>query len=364
VKKPDVSVIVPIYNVEAYLHSCLRSLAEQTHRNIEVIMVNDGSTDSSLEIAAEFERKHPHFRLFNQKNGGLSVARNTGIEHAKGKYIGFVDSDDFVDHTMYETLYDKAVIHKADIVKSGVLLFDDASGNIQDLRQAEESSILHNSPAKSLTAFLEKKMNIVVVNGIYARDIFDDLTFVAGVKYEDHYFTPNALIRCRRLVQINDIHYYYRKRKGSLTGSADPEGRAHKVQSLNELYRVLQNTGRPEDYSALYSEYFMNMSTEYHNSMAYTAPMRLRKGHFALQTLIHPEIIQFALSKGNLSDKNRADLRLINRSHLLYFFKQKLKRILEIVTGGLEDAIEKKSRQLDTDEDELRTYKENIERYK
>lgn len=365
-KKPDVSVIVPVYNVESYLRSCLESLAEQTLRNIEVIMVNDGSTDRSPEIAAKFESDYTNFRLISQENVGLSAARNTGIEHAAGKYIGFVDSDDFVDHTMYERLYNSAINREADIVKSGVLLFDDATGNIQDLRQTEEPLVAHDSPEEALTAFLEKRMNIVVVNGIYARKIFNNLTFVPGVRYEDHYFTPNALIRCSRFVQINDIHYYYRKRRGSLTGSGvDPKGRADKVQSLNELYRVIRKTESPEIYSAMYAEYFLNMATDYHNSVFHTAPLRLRKGHVTLQTLIDPEVIRFILTKGNLPDKKRADLRLITRSHLLFFLRQKVKRLFEILSGGKNDPNEKKkSRPVVADEKELRFYKEYIERYR
>jgi|GEM_PF-696354 glycosyltransferase involved in cell wall biosynthesis len=364
VEKPDVSVIVPVYNVEKYLRSCLDSLAHQTLKTIEVIMVNDGSTDSSAEIASEFEKIYTHFRLISRENGGLSEARNTGIKHARGEYIGFVDSDDFVDHTMYEILYNTAINKRADIVKSGVLLFDDGTGNIQDLRQTEEPAIIHNSPGEALTAFLEKRMNIVVVNGVYARDIFNDLTFVAGVKYEDHYFTPNALIRCKRFVQINDVHYYYRKRQGSLTGGTDPKGRADKVQSLNELYRVLRETGRPEAYSKLYAEYFIKMATDYHNSVAHTAPMRLRKGYFALQTLIEPEIIRFVLSKGYLSDTNRSDLRLISRSHWLFFLRQKLNRLFEIVSGVLKDSNEMKKRGLDTTNKDLQLYQKYIERYR
>lgn len=363
--RPAVSVVIPVYNVENYLRSCLESLAEQTLRNIEVIIVNDGSTDVSAKIAAEFDRNYTHFKLINQKNSGLSAARNTGVKHARGEYIGFVDSDDFVAHTMYETLYNTAIKEGADIVKSGVLLFDESSGNIQDLRQVDEPMIIHKSAEDALTAFLQKRMNIVVVNGIYSRDIFKDLTFVTGVKYEDHYFTPNALLRCNRFVQIKDIHYYYRKRKGSLTGSGgDPKGRANKVQSLNELYKVLRETESPEAYSTIYSEYFMNMAIGYHNSVIQTAPMRLRKGQFALQTLIDPEIIQFILSNGNLSDKDRSDLKLISRSHVLYFFRQKLKGLFEIVTGWLDDSMEKKSMRQNTDEKELEIYREHIERYR
>lgn len=360
---PDVSVVVPVYNVEAYLRSCLNSLASQTLQNIEVIMVNDGSTDSSPEIATEFENNYSNFKLVNQQNEGLSVARNTGIKHARGNYIGFVDSDDFVDHTMYETLYMTAVQRKADIVKSGVLLFNDASGDIQDFRRIDEPTIIYNSPGEALTAFLEKKMNIVVVNGIYEKDIFKDLTFTTGVTYEDHYFTPNALLRCQRFVQINAIHYYYRKREGSMTGRIDPVKRADKVRSLNELYRVLMKTGAFEEYAKSYSEYFAGMAKEYHHSVVYTDPLRLRRGQSALKTLINPEIIQRVLAKGHLSETDRTNLRLLTRSHGLFFLKQKLKRLLEIAGGGPKTSKVTIEQGLISENETLHYYRDYIEIY-
>ena len=363
IKKPDVSVIVPVYNVESYLRSCLESLAGQTLKNIEIIMVNDGSTDRSPEIAAEFEKKFSNFRLINQKNGGLSAARNNGMLHAKGKYIGFVDSDDFVDHTMYESLYKIASHRDADVVKSGLLRFRDLTGEIMDLRRANTKEKIIDGRVNALRCYLEKEMNIVVVNAIYRASLVKSVSFPDGLKYEDHYFTPEVLFRCNRLVQTGSIHYYYRKRKGSITGSVDPNAMADKVQSLNVLYRVLTDAGIMNEFAGLYSEFFYSLAIDYHNSIIYNKPLNMRRGSASIDSLISPEITGFILGSGNLSDSKRRDLGLMFRSHFRYFLHQKARRILEMAVKNNEMPAEKKKNKPDPDQKEFQLFRQYIERY-
>ena len=112
-----VSVIVPIYNVEKYLRKCLDSLVNQTLKDIEIICINDGTKDNSVNIVNEYLQKYPNVILINQENQGLGMARNNAMKHAKGDYIAFVDSDDWVDLNMYEVLYNKAIETNADIVE-------------------------------------------------------------------------------------------------------------------------------------------------------------------------------------------------------------------------------------------------------
>ena len=118
-KHPRVSVVVPIYNVEPYLKKCVESLLSQTLEDIEILLVDDGSPDRCGEIADEYAAREPRVKAFHQKNAGLGPARNTGIEHATGEYVGFVDSDDWVDSQMFERLYSAAAKCDADIVVGG-----------------------------------------------------------------------------------------------------------------------------------------------------------------------------------------------------------------------------------------------------
>ncbi len=110
-----VSVIVPVYNVEKYLEECIESLINQTLTDIEIICINDGSTDNSLKILEELQKKDNRIKIINQKNSGVSSARNNGIENATGEYIGFVDSDDWIDSDYYEKLYNTAKKYNSDI---------------------------------------------------------------------------------------------------------------------------------------------------------------------------------------------------------------------------------------------------------
>lgn len=110
-----VSVVIPIFNVEKYLEKCVNSLVNQIYKNLEIILVDDGSTDNSGNIANELSKSDNRIKVYHKKNGGLSDARNFGIKQAKGKYIGFIDSDDYIENEMYEFLYNNLIENKADI---------------------------------------------------------------------------------------------------------------------------------------------------------------------------------------------------------------------------------------------------------
>ena len=112
--KPKVSVIVPIYNVEKYLDRCMQSVLNQTLKDIEIIMVDDGSPDNCPSMCDEYARKDNRIKVIHKKNGGLGFARNSGLEIATGEYVAFIDSDDFIDTSMYETLYNTAKIYGLD----------------------------------------------------------------------------------------------------------------------------------------------------------------------------------------------------------------------------------------------------------
>ena len=121
--KPLVSVLIPVYNVEKYLSRCLESILKQTLTQIEIICVNDGSTDGSLEILEKYQKEDSRIIIINKENGGLPSARNAGLDRAKGKYVGFVDSDDFVEPNMFEKLYRTAEDEKSEIVICGANVF-------------------------------------------------------------------------------------------------------------------------------------------------------------------------------------------------------------------------------------------------
>ena len=174
-----VSVVVPVYNVEAYLAKCLDSLVNQTLQQMEIIVVNDGATDNSQKIIDEYAAKYPQIKASQKKNGGLSDARNFGMQYVTGEYVGFVDSDDYVDAEMYQVLYEKASETGADIVECNL------HHTYPDYEDTEVGTKIQDRKEMIMNG------RSVVWNKIYKRDwlIGTDVPFPKGMIYEDVIFS-------------------------------------------------------------------------------------------------------------------------------------------------------------------------------
>ena len=199
-----VSIIVPVYNVEKYLKRCLDSLVMQTLDGIEIICINDGSTDKSLEILNEYGTS---ITIINQENAGLSCARNAGLQIAQGEYIGFVDSDDWVDLDFFEKLYKAAKKHDADVAVAGILRLH-KFGKKYHLRFKDE--IVTNDVNKKFE-LCEVPDKWYVWNKIYKKETLlnNSIKFVENLIFEDCIFTPQALHKLNTLVTVPNTYYYY-----------------------------------------------------------------------------------------------------------------------------------------------------------
>lgn len=207
-----VSIIVPVYNVEKYLRSCLDSIINQTFKDIEIICVNDGSTDNSLEILKEYSKKDDRIIIINQENKGLSAARNTGIQNADSEFIAFVDSDDWIDLEFIEKLYNAAIKNNCDI----------AAASIIRKREHSQKYRVHYSEEKVYTT-LEEKLNICKIpnccyvwNKLYKSELVKNNLFKAGAFYEDVFWTPYVLHQAENLVTVPEINYFYRVNNQSI----------------------------------------------------------------------------------------------------------------------------------------------------
>ena len=208
-----VSVIVPIYNVEEYLKECLDSLAHQTLKQIEVLMVNDGSTDSSGDIALEYVEKYNNFHLFNKLNGGQSRARNYAISFAKGEYIAFLDGDDFVSLDAYKKLYDMSGNGERDIVVGNVKRFDskgiyDSGLHIKIFKENIKNTNIINNP--------ELMYDTTSTNKLFRKKFWkeNDLKFPEDVIYEDIPLSFFAHYKSKSTAILSDDIYYWRRREG------------------------------------------------------------------------------------------------------------------------------------------------------
>ncbi|MCG7195054.1 glycosyltransferase [Fructilactobacillus sanfranciscensis] len=211
---PLISIIVPTYNVEKYIRTCIESILAQTYRNVEVIIVNDGSTDQSLAVISDLICSHHNVKVINQKNQGLSVARNTGIDVATGKYIAFVDADDKIMPGFVSSLYQIADKTGADIVRGS---FRDFNGNIPKA-WVPDFNVPTNCGTIVLDQFLSSNISFVVWSSIYRLDFINSnhIRFTPGILLEDGDFTTRAYMLAKLVATSPEPNYAYRIRQGSI----------------------------------------------------------------------------------------------------------------------------------------------------
>lgn len=230
-----VSIIVPVYNVEAFLEECLNSLLNQTLKEIEIIVVNDGSTDNSLAIIKEFEKKDSRVKVINQINSGVSNARNRGLDIAQGKYISFIDPDDFITLNMIETMYNKAVETSADIAISGYKKVN-RTGEVISIHNPllqegvyDEFDIKEKIVRKYIGLTDEEFQSVITGNyndliigyvwvNLYRAELIqrNNLRFNTSLKmHEDDLFNLEAFYLSKKVVSMDSSFYMYRQVQGS-----------------------------------------------------------------------------------------------------------------------------------------------------
>ncbi|MCJ7689722.1 MAG: glycosyltransferase [Clostridiaceae bacterium] len=217
----DVSIIIPVYNVQEYLSECLDSVINQTIKNKEIIIVNDGSTDNCTEILAEYKIKFPELIIINQENRGISETRNVGLSAAIGEYIAFVDSDDFIEKCMFERMYNTAKREKSDVVMCNYILYNQTSHEQNTGKYVIEGSSEEGyiNRTKSLEKFLTNDIKAYVWNKLVKRALFTEheILFPDFKVCEDTPVVFLLLAHSKRIFSIKDPLYYYRQREDSLT---------------------------------------------------------------------------------------------------------------------------------------------------
>ena len=204
-----ISVIVPVYNVEPYLRKCLDSIINQTYKDMEILIVDDGSTDGSGDICDEY-KTDKRVRVFHTENRGLSCARNVGLDNAKGDWIGFVDSDDWIEPEMYELLLKGAEETGADIVECGVFVEFKA----RTIQIPAIQDIVCETDA--IEALIRRKIKNQVWNKTWKADCYTDIRFPEGCNYED-ISTVYKIVQKARVTGINGNYYHWRQRASSIS---------------------------------------------------------------------------------------------------------------------------------------------------
>ena len=216
-EKPLLSIIVPVYDVERYLPKCMDSILAQTFTDFELILVDDGSPDNCPALCDAAAAKDARIRVLHQKNGGLSAARNAGLDVARGEWIGFVDSDDYIAPEMYETLYKAVQSTGADLALCDYVKVDETGALCTQTHVAV--------PQKSLTGreLLQKAYWTTVqiaCNKLYHRTIFAQLRYPVGKLNEDFFVIPEICLNTQKAVVVPDVLYYYVQRGDSIMGKS------------------------------------------------------------------------------------------------------------------------------------------------
>ena len=231
-----ISVVVPVYNVKDYLERCLNSLINQTYKNLEIILIDDGSTDGSYKICQRFAKIDKRIKLFKQENGGLSKARNKGISKATGKYIGFVDSDDVISVRMYENLYEAIAKTNSEIGFCDYVCFTN------DVVFDEEFSFEEmNRVAALKNLMIDKNITSHAVDKLYLKSLFDDIRYPLGKKFEDIDTTYKLIMKAENIVYVPHALYGYYQRSNSITGVYSKETTKDFIQAINNRYKSLYN---------------------------------------------------------------------------------------------------------------------------
>lgn len=244
-----ISIIVPIYNVEKYLKKCINSIVNQTYKKLDIILVDDGSTDESGKICDDYKKNDSRIRVIHKENGGLSDARNVGIEYAKGSLISFIDSDDFIDINTIEILYKNMIDTNADISICGIQKIneqDKINHKLQNINQKvkvfepiEVYRNLYNSLA------LE---TVIACNKLYKKELFDNIRYPKGKINEDNYVIHYLISKTKRIVYTSSKLYYYVQRTNSIMKKKFDISRLDELQALEERMEFFEKLNLQELY--------------------------------------------------------------------------------------------------------------------
>lgn len=236
-EKALISIIIPVYKVEKYLEKCIQSVINQTYENLQIILVDDGSPDNCGKICDEYAKKDHRIEVIHKSNGGLSDARNKGLEIAKGEYIGFVDSDDYIEADMYEVLYNLLKQYNADVsicnfytVSQEKIAIKNADNGIKEYTRIE---ILKE-------ILLDNNIQSYAWNKLYKKELFDEIKYPVGKKYEDIGTTFYLLEKCNKVVVTGKPEYYYINRQDSIVNNVTETTITDYIELIMQRYDYIE----------------------------------------------------------------------------------------------------------------------------
>lgn len=262
-----ISIVVPVYKVEKYLDDCIVSIINQTYRNIEIILVDDGSPDNCGEICDRYAKSDNRIQVIHKENGGLSDARNAGIDVASGKFIAFVDSDDYIEKEYIEYLYNAIKQNNVDIAQCGINKVDEEKNLIEKIKQQEKVI----TPEEDMQDLYDRSKweNIVTWNKLYLKSLFDDCRFPKGKIHEDEFTTYKLLFKTNKIAIIDNTLYNYRINPNSIMQRNYNVKRLHAIQAMQERLKFFEDSNNKELYNKTLITLLYVIRDRYVNVRAY-----------------------------------------------------------------------------------------------
>lgn len=254
---PDLSVIIPVYNTERYLERCIVSALPRENQNIELIIVDDGSTDSSASICDNMQKKYPEtIEVIHKTNGGLSDARNVGIDHANGKYLLFLDSDDMFAEGLYDWIIAQ-LNYNFDIIEFDCLQIKNRRAIPKSIRY--QSEII--SAADEIEKLLKNKIGDQICRRAYKKELFDNIKFPMNKSYEDMFTYYKLVLKSKRILSTKSQYYiYYISNPTSITNTINEKNMVNLFEAVNEkcngVEQFCENNGIDADYIEYYRRFY------------------------------------------------------------------------------------------------------------
>lgn len=310
---PLISIIVPVYNVEEYLTDCVESILKQSYKNFQVILVNDGSTDRSGLLCDRYAEGDNRIKVIHKKNGGLSDARNVGLNIAEGDYIVFTDSDDFLHRDYLKVQYENLVQTDADMAVCDYHMYDTGQ-YVEDSLSNRISTV----EKRDITAQLYENSGMLIVawNKLYRRFLWDEIRYPVGRLHEDEAVIHEILVRCERIVLTDAKLYYYRKRENSIMGQDSDKSIKDAVYAYQRRISFFAEHNMPIDEAQAQRNLLLYLREQYDSAKA----MKDNKGRL--------KFVREELGKSIKS--NRAFCQVLDKASILEIY------ILNYIPGILE----------------------------
>lgn len=324
-----ISVIIPVYNVEKYLEKCVDSVKKQTYDNIEIILVDDGSTDKSGEICDIIANGDNRVKVIHKKNGGLSDARNAGIKIANGELIGFVDSDDYICQDMYMDLYLILKKDDSDISICDFVKIKENDDNKEYCVKNKNINFYKYNKIEALNELLKnEKITNHAWNKLYKKSLFDNIKYPVGKNMEDMATTYLLFEKANRISYIEKTEYFYLERANSILGNVNKK-LIYDLKNISEKRYEYLWEKYPEVHENLIISQIKNAKIMFSNLILCNLRKDFFGNEYEKEYRFYKENYKFNIGKCKLSKKQKIEYNLLYNNKFLYWYLFKLKIIIK-----------------------------------